>query len=288
MSSSDGHVLSSTKIVDNGPNSDRWNLVIIGDGYRETEITKYHTDVENFLATFRATAPFGELFSGINVFRIDVVSTDSGADDPGCGGGSPVTARTFFDATFCSRFGDRILERLLTVNNTLAISVADTHVQRRHQILCIVNASKSGGSGGTIATCSADASAALTAIHEMGHSAFGLADEYGGDGSATPVGEPREPNVTRETNRANNKWRGLISPTTPMPSQCEPSCTASTCIPPATPATPGAVGTYEGAMYSNCNVYRPFAECKMRGVTPPFCPVCESVIRAVLEQFVPS
>lgn len=288
MSSSDGHVLGSTKIVDNGPNSDRWNLVIIGDGYRETELTKYHTDVENFLATLRATAPFGELFSGINVFRIDVVSTDSGADDPGCGTGPVVTANTFFDATYCSRFGGRILERLLTVNTTLALSVATTHVPLRRQVLCIVNSTKSGGSGGAIATCSADAAAALTAIHEMGHSAFGLADEYGGDGTATPVGEPGVPNVTRDTNRTSNKWRALISPTTPMPSRCEPSCTASTCIPPPTPPAAGAVGTYEGGMYSNCNTYRPFPECKMRGVTPPFCPVCQGVIRAVLEPFVPS
>ncbi len=288
MSSSDGHVLGSMKIVDNGPTSDRWNLVIVGDGYRETELTKYHTDVENFLATLRATAPFGELFSGINVFRIDVVSTDSGADDPGCGGGSPVTARTFFDATFCSLFAGRILERLLTVNTTLAKSVASTHVSLIHQILCIVNASKRGGSGGDIATCSSDPAAALTAIHEMGHSAFGLADEYGGDGSATPPGEPAVPNVTRNTDRTSNKWRGLISPTTPMPSHCEPSCTASNCVPPATPPAAGAVGTYEGGFYSNCNVYRPFADCKMRGVSAPFCPVCQGVIRAKLEQFVPS
>lgn len=285
MSTSDGHVLDSTKIVDNGPDSDRWNLVIVGDGYSETELTKYHTDVENFLTILRATAPFDELFSGINVFRIDVVSRDSGADDPGCPTGPVVTADTFFDATYCSLFGTTVMERLLTINTTLALSVATTLVPLRHQVLCIVNASKYGGSGGTMATCSTHPAAAHIAIHELGHSAFQLADEYGGTLVAT--GEPGAPNVTLNTDRSSNKWRALISPTTPMPSQCEGTCTASTCVAPSTPPAANAVGTYEGGFYSNCNVYRPFPNCKMRGVSAPFCPVCEGIIRAKLEPFVP-
>lgn len=100
------------------------------------------------------------------------------------------------------------------------MSVASAQVPLRHQVLCIVNSITYGGSGGTIATCSTNAAAAQIAIHEIGHSAFGLADEYGGDGTATPAGEPPEPNVTRNTNRVTNKWRALIAATTPMPSQC--------------------------------------------------------------------
>jgi hypothetical protein len=37
------------------------------------------------------------------------------------------------------------------------------------------------------------------AIHEMGHSAFGLADEYENGGTARGT-EPSEPNVTRDAN----------------------------------------------------------------------------------------
>lgn len=287
MSASDGYVVGTTKIVDHGPDSARWNLVIIGDGYQATELAKYHTDVQNFMTTLGSTAPFDELFCGINVHRVDVVSTESGADDPNeadCPGGTGATPRTYFDATFCSMG----IERLLTVNQALALSVTSAQVPLRHQVLCVVNSSKYGGAGGEVATFSTHSSAAQIAMHELGHSAFQLADEYGGDGAGTPTGEPSEPNVTRDTNRATIKWRSLIAATTPMPSACDPSCAASTCVPPAAPPAPGAVGTYEGAIYSDCNTYRPVPDCYMRSLGTPFCPVCVGVIRQTLQPFLPA
>lgn len=287
MGSSDGYVLGTTKVVDHGPDNARWNLVIIGDGYRASELPNYHTHVQNFITELRNTPPFNELFCGINVYRIDVVSTDSGADDPGCAGGTAVTANTYFDATFCTMFAGSPLDRLLSVDSALALSVVTARVPLRHQVLCIVNSTKYGGSGGTIATCSVDPQANKIAIHEMGHSAFGLADEYGGNGAGTPAGEPSQPNVTRDTNRATNKWRTLIAATTPMPSQCDATCAASTCVPPGSPPPAGAVGTYEGAIYSNCNTYRPLPSCYMRDYGP-FCPVCAGVIRATLQPFLPA
>ena len=66
-----------------------------------------------------------------------------------------------------------------------------------------------------------------------------------------------------------------------MPSACDASCASSTCVPPGTPPAAGAVGTYEGGVYSDCNTYRPLPSCYMRDYSP-FCPVCASVIRAVL------
>ncbi len=287
MGASDGFVIGSTKAVDHGPDNARWNLVIVGDGYQASEMASYHTHVQSFITALRTTPPFNELFCGINVYRIDVASTDSGADDPGCGGNPAVTANTYFDATFCSVFSGVPLERLLTIDSALALSVATTHVPLRHQVLCIVNSTKYGGSGGAIATCSVDPQANEIAIHEIGHSGFGLADEYGGDGSATPAGEPSEPNVTRDTNRATNKWRTLIDPATPMPSQCSGGCASSTCVPPGSPPPPGAVGTYEGAIYSDCNTYRPLPSCYMRDYGP-FCPVCAGVIRSTLAPFQPA
>lgn len=287
MSTSDGYVVGATKIVDHGPDTARWNLVIVADGYQSTELANYHADAQNFVNALRATPPFNELFCGINVYRIDVVSSQSGADDPGCGGNAPVTANTYFDAKFCSLFSGNPLERLLTIDDGLAISVANTYVPLKHQVLCIVNSAKYGGSGGSVATCSVNAQATQIAIHEMGHSAFGLADEYGGNGAGTPAGEPSQPNVTRDTNRSTNKWRALIAATTPMPSQCDGTCVGSACVPPATAPAPGAVGTYEGAIYSNCNTYRPLPSCYMRDYSP-FCPVCAGVIRQVLQPFQPA
>jgi len=123
----------------------------------------------------------------------------------------------------------------------------------------------------------------------MGHSVYGLTDEYGsGDGLAPPPGEPSQPNATRDTNRTTTKWRALIKAATPMPSQCNPACTASTCVAPTLPPPADAVGTYEGANYSDCGVYRPLANCKMRELVAPFCPVCAGVIEQTLAPFQPA
>src|SRR5262245_42095265 len=149
MGTSDGRVVGTTKIVDNGPGNARWDLVIVGDGYREDELGKYHVDVDNFVATLRGTPPFDELFTAINVHRVDVISRDSGANDPVECGGTGATPRTFFDATFCSVGpGGARLERLLTVDTALVKSVVKTQVPLRNHALCIVNSSKYGGSGG--------------------------------------------------------------------------------------------------------------------------------------------
>ncbi len=282
MSASDGRVIRTEKIIDNGPDSQRWNLVIIGDGYRETELTKYHTDVENFVTTLRDTAPFDELFSGINVHRIDVASDDSGADNPNVA--PAITVDTFFDA----KFWDGAWSRVLTINTTLARSVIAELVPAMHQVVCIVNTSIYGGSGAVnehVATCSTASS--LVAIHEMGHSAFGLADEYGGVDPA-PTAEPPQPNVTINTDRGTIKWRSFIEDDTPIPTMRNQGCGTPTDVNPATLSLDGPVGAYEGALHSKCNVYRPVLSCKMLTNTSPFCPVCSEVIRATLEPFQPS
>jgi hypothetical protein len=286
MSAIDGHVVGVTKLVDNGPDTTRWNLVIIGDGYQEDELAKYHAHADKFVDRLKTTPPLSEMFAGINVHRIDVVSRESGADDPGCAGGPVVVAKTYFDATFCSPHNGQLIDRLLTVDNALALSVTSAGVPQKHYVVCIVNSPKYGGSGGAIATCSVHALSTKIAIHELGHSAFGLADEYGGNGNDTPAGEPPKPNVTRDTNLATNKWRALVAVGTPMPTQCNPGCVGSGCVAPAAPPAPGTVGAYEGALWSDCGTYRPMDVCYMNDYDP-FCPVCAGVIRETLQAFLP-
>ena len=52
-------------------------------------------------------------------------------------------------------------------------------------VIVVVNSTVYGGSGGSVGTYSLAGGATEIAIHEMGHTAFGLADEYpyyaGGD-----------------------------------------------------------------------------------------------------------
>src|SRR5258706_6663467 len=210
MSASDGYILGSHKIVDHGPNSQRYNLVILGDGYQSSEMNKYKNDVQSFVDTFRATAPYNDLWCGINVHRVDVISTDSGADDPSSctdgSTGSGASVRTYFDSKYC---GDGNIRRLLTCDSASAKNVAQTQVPEVHVTMMIVNSTQYGGSGGEVATFSLDSQASEIALHEMGHTAFSFADEYeyySGCGSGEAGhdtytgGEPSEPNVTKNTN----------------------------------------------------------------------------------------
>lgn len=290
MSTSDGTVLGVTKIVDHGANATHWNLVILSDGYRASEMDKYHDDVRAFVTTLYNTAPFNELWCGINIHRVDVTSTDSGADDPVTCGGTGATRATYFDSTFCA---DGVIRRLLSANQATALAVATAQVPEMNQTLVIVNSPIYGGAGGTVATTSTDASSAQIAIHEIGHSAFGLADEYftyQACGVADPGhdhyagGEPFQPNITINTDRNTMKWRTLVLPATPMPTMENPDCTQ--CPDGPSPVAAGTVGTFEGAYYHHCDVYRPVYSCKMRILGAPFCPVCAGVIRAALTPYV--
>lgn len=290
MSTSDGRVIGTTQIVNHGPASRRWNLLIMPDGYREPELPAFAADADGIAAALLAARPFNQLRRAINVFRADVASTDSGADDPLACGGTGATAATYFDAAFCN---DGI-RRLLLVNERTALAVARAQLPQFHMALVVVNSTVDGGSGGSVAVISKAPGTVNVALHEIGHAAFQLADEYGyfeGCGSNeagrdTYAGpEPAEPNVTANADRAAIKWAGLISAATPVPTTQNADC--SDCDPQPNPHAVGTVGAFEGAHHFHCGVYRPEFNCRMREIDAPFCAVCRERIRRVLTPFLP-
>jgi len=297
MSTSDGYISGTHKIVDHGANSQRYNIVILGDGYRASELPKFATDVETFVNSLRATAPFNELWCAINVHRVDVVSTDSGADDPATcidkSTGSGVAPKTYFDATFC---GDGDVRRLLTCDSTSAKNVAKAQVPKVNMTMVIVNDSQYGGSGGDVATFSTDPSSAEIGIHEMGHTAFGFADEYEylqGCGSketghdSFSGSEPFQSNITANTNSATIKWNAILTNAADaLPTTANADCTK--CDPQANPRGAGYVGAYEGAGYFHCKLYRPQFTCRMRALNNAFCAVCQDVITQALVSYRPA
>lgn len=293
MTTKDGRVVGTTKVIDAGDPRSRWNLVVLGDGYRESELADYAADVKSLVDKLVKSVPFSSLRQAINVFRVDVASTDSGADDPTACGGTGAAPATYFDATFCSGGVDR----LLVVNNGTAFSVASAQVPQWHMIIVAVNSTKHGGSGGGVAVYSQAVDADEIALHEMGHTAFGLADEYEyllgcgleDDHDRHPAGEPSQPNVTTTADRAKLKWRDLVAPSTPLPTTTNPDCSKCdprTGPPAGVPAT--AVGAFEGADHFHCGAYRPQFTCRMRVLGQAYCAVCARRIRQVLNPFLPS
>ncbi len=289
MGSSDGQVLGLTKIADAGQPTQRWNVVLVSEGYRSNEMAQFAIDAQQFANTLLTTAPYDRLRAGINVYRVDVTSTDSGARDPTSCGGTGAKPKTYFDASFCTSG----IRRLLVGNSGRVIKVVSRLLPQWHMALLQVNSSIHGGSGGTVATFSKAPNAVEIALHEMGHTAFGLADEYeyfagcladhGHDNHSGS--EPSQPNVTTNKNRATVKWRSLIQASTAVPTTQNANCAA--CDPQPTPVLAGTIGLFEGADYYHCRVYRPEFNCRMRNLNQPFCGVCQQVIGKKLAPFLP-
>jgi hypothetical protein len=279
MSTSDGSVLGNTQIFGSAPRSRAFNVVMLADGFTSTQQNDFNNACSAFVTAFTSTPPFDKLKPAINIFRINVSSTDSGADDPASAGGTGATARTYFDSTF----GTSGIRRLLTCNNTTVLQVAAAQIPEFTVAIVVVNSTVYGGSGGSVGTYSLAGGATEIAIHEMGHTAFGLADEYPywAGGSETghdhhPASEPGEPNVTANNNRATLKWNWAVAATTAIPTMSNPDCATVDSRPSPVPA--GTVGLFEGAHYYHCGGYRPEFDCKMRNLGVPFCHICRQVI----------
>jgi len=263
----------------------KFNLVIVSEGYRQSELGQFALDAQTFADYLFSTPPLDRNRYAFNVYRIDVASVDSGADDPSACGGTGAVASTYFDATFCA-YGS--IRRLLTVNSQTAIDVLNSRVPEWSNALFIVNSAVYGGSGGIVGVTSKASSWKLISIHELGHSAFGLADEYeyysGCSSGETghdvyPGAEPAAPNVTRNTDRGTLKWGDLVLPQTPVPTTQNANC--AQCDPQPNPFPAGTVGAFEGAYYYHCAAYRPAFGCMMRNYAV-FCPVCSRRIDEVL------
>lgn len=288
MGTGDGSVIGTTKISDYGAAAERFNIILVAEGFQETELTQFQNHAQDFVNHLFTTPPFDTMEPAINIYRIDVSSTESGANDPiGCGG-SGATPATYFDASFCNSG----IKRLLAVDSTLVQNVVTSQVPQWHQIIVIVNSTVWGGSGGSISTTSVAPGWENIAIHELGHAAFGLADEYSywsGCGVDTnrdhyTGSEPLQANITTETNRNALKWGHLVDPTTPLPTTTNTDCTICDAQPSSVP--PETVGAFEGGGYYHCELYRPEFSCMMRNLSD-FCEVCQERIRTSLQPHMP-
>jgi len=70
-----------------GPVDNRINLVFIGDGYRAVELPFWAAHVDQMVERLFSdeSPPYERYKNFINVYRVDLVSNESGIDDPGAG-----------------------------------------------------------------------------------------------------------------------------------------------------------------------------------------------------------
>jgi len=296
MGTSDGTIQGIAKILDNGPDASRMNIVLVAEGFAAGEQAAFNAHCDDFVTALQAETWYPILGDAINVHRLNVASDDSGVDEPATcpdgATGSGTMVDTYFGASFCnSGIWRCIMGSTTTVRNTL-----DAQLPQWHVGIVLVNTTDHGGcASGNVSFTSVKAGWEDTALHEMGHN-FGLADEYHywagcssgeTDRDTAPAWEPSEPNVTTETNRDDLKWRPLLTPGVPVPTMENPDCTQ--CDNRANVISDDdAIGLFEGAKYYHCGRYRPAYRCRMRTSGASFCRVCAEAIAAELNSYIPA
>jgi hypothetical protein len=300
-------------VQESGPPRDKVDLLLLGDGYTQAEMDKWHADAKRLAEMLFARSPFKERRKDFNVWAVDAPAEESGVSRPSEGRyrRSPIGAG--YDA-----FGS---ERYVLVEGERWREVAA--VAPYEFVEVVVNERKYGGGGihNLYATVAADnAFAAYLFLHEFGHHFAGLADEYYTSDVAYETGgariEPWERNVTVDPKAA--KWRDHVAAGTPLPTPWpKPEFEAlqkeiqarrrqiraegrpeaemeelfreeSRRTAPLLAGGPHgmAVGAFEGAAYEARGYFRPRADCIMFTRNEVgFCPVCRRTLEEVIDLY---
>ena len=227
------------------------HLVVLGDGYKADEENTFNDDVQDLITVMRRDPAIRTHMAAWNIHSVMEASNDSGIDDD--------FSLDVRDTAFDSGYFCQGLQRLICTNTAKVFDVALDEYPNLDQIVLLINDNRFGGSGGSVAIASADAPE--IAIHEMGHSIAGLADEY--VDSLVPeviVGafvEGRFANVSNLDDPTLAPWSHWIDQIV------------------AVPNLPGdsRVGLFEGAFYQAEDFYRPTFNSRMRDNLAMFGPV---------------
>ncbi|MDR2035932.1 MAG: leucine-rich repeat protein, partial [Coriobacteriales bacterium] len=218
----------------NGPDSEKIVLTIMGDGFTASEQDYFVQSAKTVSDSVLGFFPFSAFKDCFNVYAIKVVSNASGAAYH-----PDQLIDNYFGSTF---YYDRVTERLLYLTRSSRVyDVLRAYTPDYNMPVVLVNSTKFGGAGGAFSVISLEPTAQQGLVHELGHSAGGLLDEYWWAPNAAEAA-----NMTQNNNPATNKWKTWLG--------------------------------YEGVgIYpheESPNWFRPHQECQMRELQYPFCEVC--------------
>ena len=206
-------------VFENGPATEKLDLLMLGEGYAEKDLPKFHADVKKLVDLLFSYEPFKSRRGDFNVRALDLPSAESGVYRHD----SKIFRRTPLSVQY-GIFGSE--RYVLTYDDRALREAAAAAPYDFLEIL--VNDARYGGGGifNHQATAAVDSSwAEYLFVHEFGHHFGGLADEYYTSDVAYETGgekpEPWEPNVTAQPAREKLKWADLVEAGTPLPTPWE-------------------------------------------------------------------
>lgn len=193
-----------------GPQDNRINVVILGDGFTEAEMPKFAAEAKKFADFFRTHEPYDKYQDYFNFFAIRTPSKESGITNPGTAPDAypdqPVETReTFFGVSF----GEAI-HRLLAITKREAYSdLLATHFPAFDMVIMLANTQYYGGAGGGVAIFSLQKNSNNVGVHEVGHTLANLADEYWQGPYGTYLREG--PNITGDSSETKVRWKNWLN-----------------------------------------------------------------------------
>ncbi len=304
-------------VFENGPAAVKVDLLILGDGYAEAELPKFHADVKRLTDRLFATEPFKSRRADFNVRAIDLPTPRSGVNRPRTADFRRTRLGVSYNVFDSERYA-------LALDNRAMRDIASQAPYDFIEVL--INEAQYGGGGIFRDQASAAVDTAFAEyifVHEFGHHFAGLADEYYTSPVAYQTGvvdrpEPWEPNVTAMKDPAALKWKDLVDPGTPLPTPWDKQAYEKRSLafqeqrqairarnaPEAemnalfteerswsTPFLAGMayshkVGAFEGASYEPTGLYRPEADCIMfTRDEVGFCRVCQRALSRVIDMY---
>jgi hypothetical protein len=284
-----------TQILASGPPGIKKNIAVLGDGFAAgADQTTYNDKVDELLIDgVFGHDYFYEDAQAFNVYRVNLISNES-----------PVSTRVYDEkGTSTDASDDTIVSTTLRdtalgyifsgswahcwlesgANTGTRVNAAlEKWVPDYDLVLVILNETRYGGCGGggfQIVPLGVHWS---VMAHEFGHGTGGLADEYC---TATTYsgGEPGAVNLTVNTDRASLKWGNFVAPKTPVPTGTGECAGYTARARPASWSDDQDAGLFEGGGTNSLGIYRPAINCRMRSNSPPYCPVCYTQLKRLMD-----
>ena len=304
-------------VFESGPPATKVDLLILGDGYSEAQLPKFHADVKRLVEVLFQHEPFKSRRGDFNVRAIDLPTPRSGVNRPRTGDFRRTPLGVSYNIFDSERYA-------LTEDNR---SVRDIASAAPYDFLEILINEEHYGGGGIFndhATAAVDtAFAEYIFVHEFGHHFAALGDEYytsdvAYETGATERPEPWEPNITALKDPGHLKWGDLAAPGTPIPTpwdkaafeehsrqvqekrrqlrainapESEMNALLTSELEWDTSLLggqkyAGRVGAFEGAAYEVKGLYRPEADCIMfTRDRVGFCRVCQRAIARIVDMY---
>jgi len=302
-------------IENHGKPTEKVDLLILGDGYTESEQEKFAATAKKLSEKFLSSFPFSKRRTDFNIWALAPVAKQSGVSRPSTGNYVDSPLGVTYDAFGSERY-------VLTYDNKAWRRVASSAPY--DAVIILTNSETYGGGGifGLYSTAAANGEwAHYLFVHEFGHHFAGLADEYYTSSVAyqapDKIVEPYEPNVTALLDPAKLKWKHLVKASTPLPTEW-PKATFEnhslryqkiraqlrqdnkpesemnqlfyknqSYVEKLFAEHPNAniIGAFEGANYQSKGYYRSAMNCIMFTRTQDFCPVCAEAIEAMIDAY---